>query len=90
MIIFAYITDIDNSSYDVKISMIFNTMMKKCHLNDHTTGVRSHSAKANAKANFFSQLKFTEFPYLQDVQLKLLRTHLLAMSLSRSDSLSVN
>ena len=72
-------------------SMIFNTMMKKCHLNDHTTGDRSHLAKANAKAKFFfSQLKFNEFPYLQDVQLKLLRTHLLAMSLSRSDSLTVN
>ena len=54
MIIFTCITDINNSSYDVQTSMIFNTMMKKCHLNDHTRGARSHLAKANAKANFFS------------------------------------
>ena len=53
MIIFTYITDINNSSYDVQTSMIFNTMMKKCHLNDNTTGARSHLAKANVKAKFF-------------------------------------
>ena len=54
MIILTYITDINNSSYDVQTSMIFNTMMKKCHLNDHTRGgARSYLAKANAKANFF-------------------------------------